>query len=202
MHVEVFLRRIPTEVRAKDTTGQEEGLVVITPQERGGTVGGLPVGRFLFRNVQRLPIRPIFVILVGHLVAHPMQQASLPGKRRPMLGRVLMVPGDRVGELAVRLMKNLATSLILSEKIVTSLPKAKELRKVAEPLITLAKQDSLTRRRLAYSRIQDKKAVKKLFEELGPRFKNRPGGYMRILKHGFKKGDSAPRAYVTLAEKG
>ena len=68
-----------------------------------------------------------------------------------------------------------------------ALGKAKELRKVAEPLITLAKQDSLTRRRLAYSRIQDKKAVKKLFEELGPRFKNRPGGYMRILKHGFKK---------------
>ena len=99
------------------------------------------------------------------------------------------------------MMKNLATSLILSEKIVTSLPKAKELRKVAEPLITLAKQDSLTRRRLAYSTIQDNKAVKKLFEELGPRFKNRPGGYMRILKHGFKKGDSSPRAYVTLAEK-
>ena len=98
-------------------------------------------------------------------------------------------------------MKNLAASLFMSEKIVTSVPKAKELRKVAEPLITLAKEDSLMRRRLAYSRIQDKKAVKKLFEDLGPRFKNRPGGYMRILKHGFKKGDASPKAYVELTEK-
>ena len=96
------------------------------------------------------------------------------------------------------LMKNLATSLFMSEKIITSIPKAKELRRVAEPLITLAKEDSLMRRRLAYSRIQDKKAVKKLFEVLGPRFKNRPGGYMRILKHGFKKGDASPKAYVEL----
>ena len=99
------------------------------------------------------------------------------------------------------LMKNLATSLFMSEKIITSIPKAKELRKVAEPLITLAKEDSLMRRRLAYSRIQDKKAVKKLFEVLGPRFKNRPGGYMRILKYGFKKGDASPKAYVELTEK-
>ena len=99
------------------------------------------------------------------------------------------------------LMKNLATSLFMSEKIITSIPKAKELRRVAEPLITLAKEDSLMRRRLAYSRIQDKKAVKKLFEVLGPRFKNRPGGYMRILKHGFKKGDASPKAYVELTEK-
>ena len=99
------------------------------------------------------------------------------------------------------LMKNLATSLFMSEKIITSIPKAKELRRVAEPLITLAKEDSLMRRRLAYSRIQDKKAVKNLFEVLGPRFKNRPGGYMRILKHGFKKGDASPKAYVELTEK-
>jgi len=88
-----------------------------------------------------------------------------------------------------------------ASELALSIPKAKELRRVAEPLITLAKEDSLMRRRLAYSRIQDKKAVKKLFEVLGPRFKNRPGGYMRILKHGFKKGDASPKAYVELTEK-
>ena len=97
--------------------------------------------------------------------------------------------------------RNMVSSLIEYETIKTTLPKAKELRKVIEPLITLAKQDGAARRKLVFSRVRDKKAVGKLFEELGPRFKNRPGGYMRILKHGFKKGDSSPRAYVTLAEK-
>ena len=84
------------------------------------------------------------------------------------------------------LMRNLATSLFQYERISTTLSKAKELRKIAEPLITLAKTDSLTRRRLAYSKIRSKKLVKKLFEVLGPRFKNRPGGYLRILRFGFK----------------
>ena len=99
------------------------------------------------------------------------------------------------------LMKNLTISLFQFERISTSLSKAKELRRVAEPLITLAKTDSLIRRRLAYSKIRSKKVVKKLFEDLGPRFKNRPGGYLRILRFGFKIGDSSPKAYIELTEK-
>ena len=99
------------------------------------------------------------------------------------------------------LMKNLTISLFQFERIRTSLSKAKELRRVAEPLITLAKTDSLIRRRLAYSKIRSKKVVKKLFEDLGPRFKNRPGGYLRILRFGFKLGDSSPKALVELTEK-
>ena len=99
------------------------------------------------------------------------------------------------------LMRNLATSLFQYERISTTLSKAKELRKIAEPLITLAKTDSLTRRRLAYSKIRSKKLVKKLFEVLGPGFKNRPGGYLRILRFGFKMGDSSPKAYIELTEK-
>tara|TARA_B100001175_G_scaffold284014_1_gene264159 strand:+ start:33 stop:440 length:408 start_codon:yes stop_codon:yes gene_type:complete len=99
------------------------------------------------------------------------------------------------------LMKNLTMSLFEFEKIKTSLPKAKELRRVAEPLITLAKTDSLMRRRLAYSKIRSKKLVKKLFEDLGPRFKNRPGGYLRILRFGYNQGDASPQAYIELTEK-
>jgi len=98
------------------------------------------------------------------------------------------------------LMKNLALSLFEYEKITTSLPKAKELRRVAEPLITLAKEDTLVRRRLAYSKIRSKKVVKKLFEVLGPRFKNRPGGYLRILKAGHNLGDASPQAYIELTD--
>lgn len=96
------------------------------------------------------------------------------------------------------LMKNLTLSLFKYEQIETSLAKAKELRKTAEPLITLAKKDSLMRRRMAYSKIRDKQVVKKLFEELGPRFKERNGGYLRILKNGFKSGDASPKAFVEL----
>ena len=99
------------------------------------------------------------------------------------------------------LMRNLTISLFEFERISTSISKAKELRRVAEPLITLAKTDSLIRRRLAYSKIRSKKLVKKLFEDLGPRFKNRPGGYLRILRFGFKLGDSSPKALVELTEK-
>lgn len=95
-------------------------------------------------------------------------------------------------------MKNLTLSLFKHEQIETSLAKAKELRRTAEPLITLAKKDSLMRRRMAYSKIRDKQVVKKLFEELGPRFKERNGGYLRILKNGFKSGDASPKAFVEL----
>ena len=94
--------------------------------------------------------------------------------------------------------KNMASSLFKHELIRTTLPKAKELRRVAEPLITLAKADGVANRRLAFSRLRDKEAVGKLFVELGPRYKERPGGYLRILKCGFRAGDNAPMAYVEL----
>ncbi|GLQ90129.1 50S ribosomal protein L17 [Dyella flagellata] len=97
--------------------------------------------------------------------------------------------------------KNMAASLIKHELIRTTLPKAKELRRVAEPLITLAKTDSVANRRLAFSRLRDKQAVGKLFVELGPRYRERPGGYLRILKCGFRSGDNAPLAYVELVDR-
>lgn len=97
--------------------------------------------------------------------------------------------------------KNLTASLIEHEVIKTTLPKAKELRRHAEPLITMAKEDSVAKRRLAFSRLRDKEAVGKLFNELGPRYKARPGGYLRILKCGFRAGDNAPMAIVELVDR-
>jgi large subunit ribosomal protein L17 len=97
--------------------------------------------------------------------------------------------------------KNMAVSLIEHEIIKTTLPKAKELRRVAEPLITLAKEDSVANRRLAFSRTRSKAAVGKLFSELGPRYQERTGGYIRILKCGFRTGDNAPMAYVELVDR-
>ena len=97
--------------------------------------------------------------------------------------------------------RNMAASLFEHELIRTTLPKAKELRRVAEPLITLAKHDDVSRRRLAFSRLRDKKAVGKLFSELGPRYVDRPGGYTRILKCGFRPGDNAPMAYIELVDR-
>ncbi|WP_026377333.1 50S ribosomal protein L17 [Aestuariibacter salexigens] len=97
--------------------------------------------------------------------------------------------------------KNMAGSLVKHEIIKTTLPKAKELRRVIEPLITLAKQDSVANRRLAFARTGDKEVVGKLFSELGPRYEARPGGYIRILKCGFRAGDNAPMAYVELVDR-
>jgi len=97
--------------------------------------------------------------------------------------------------------RNMTASLIEHELIKTTLPKAKELRRVAEPLITMAKDDSVSKRRLAFARLRDNAAVGKLFAELGPRYKARPGGYMRILKCGFRPGDKAPMAYVELIDR-
>ncbi len=94
--------------------------------------------------------------------------------------------------------RNMAVSLMQHEIIKTTLPKAKELRRVAEPLITMAKTDSVAKRRLAFSRLRDRSVVSKLFNELGPRYKERPGGYLRILKCGFRPGDKAPMAIVEL----
>lgn len=101
----------------------------------------------------------------------------------------------------VAMFKNMTSSLFAHELIKTTLPKAKELRRVAEPLITLAKKDSVANRRLAFARLRDKNAVKKLFEELGPRFKERHGGYIRVLKYGFRKDDNAPMAIVELVDR-
>ncbi|ADC63254.1 MULTISPECIES: 50S ribosomal protein L17 [Allochromatium] len=97
--------------------------------------------------------------------------------------------------------RNMASSLFRHELIKTTLPKAKELRRVAEPLITLAKTDSVHTRRLAFSRLRDKEAVGKLFVELGPRYQGRPGGYLRILKCGYRHSDAAPMAYVELVDR-
>lgn len=97
--------------------------------------------------------------------------------------------------------KNMAASLVRHELIKTTITKAKELRRVLEPLITLAKEDSLHHRRLAFARVRDREVVTKLFNELGPRYEKRPGGYLRILKCGFRQGDAAPMAYVELVDR-
>ena len=99
------------------------------------------------------------------------------------------------------MMKNMAVSLFRHEVIRTTLPKAKELRRAAEPLITLARTDSVAKRRLAFARLRDREIVTKLFNELGPRYQARPGGYLRILKCGFRAGDKAPMAIVELLDR-
>ncbi|MDZ7642914.1 MAG: 50S ribosomal protein L17 [Woeseiaceae bacterium] len=111
--------------------------------------------------------------------------------------------GRRLGRTSPHrraMFRNMAASLLRHEQIRTTLPKAKELRRVVEPLITLAKEDGVANRRLAFDRLRDKEAVGKLFSEVGPRFKSRPGGYLRILKLGPRPGDSAPMAIVQLVE--
>jgi large subunit ribosomal protein L17 len=114
------------------------------------------------------------------------------------------VAGRRLGRTTSHrkaALQNMAVSLIKHELIRTTVPKAKELRRVAEPLITRAKQDSVANRRIVFSRLRDRDAVQKLFNELGPRYKVRPGGYLRILRCGFRAGDSAPMAYVELVDR-
>lgn len=108
---------------------------------------------------------------------------------------------SRTGAHRRAMFRNMTASLVEHELIKTTLPKAKELRRVAEPLITLAKKDSVANRRLAFSRLQDKAAVGKLFTELAARYENRPGGYIRILKCGYRSGDAAPMAYVELVDR-
>lgn len=97
--------------------------------------------------------------------------------------------------------RNMAAALFRHEVIKTTLPKAKELRRVAEPMITMAKSDSVARRRIVFARLRDREMVGKLFGEIGPRFSERPGGYLRILKCGFRQGDAAPMAYVELVDR-
>ncbi len=97
--------------------------------------------------------------------------------------------------------RNMTNSLFRHELIKTTLPKAKELRRIAEPLITMAKEDTVHKRRLAFARMRDKEMVAKLFTELGPRYQSRPGGYLRILKCGHRTGDNAPMAYVEMVDR-
>ena len=108
---------------------------------------------------------------------------------------------NRTSAHRTAMFRNMSNSLFQNEIIKTTVPRAKELRRVAEPLITLAKEDSLAHRRLAYNRLRDRSAVTKLFTELGPRYDGRPGGYLRILKCGFRAGDNAPMAYVELVNR-
>ena len=108
---------------------------------------------------------------------------------------------NRTSSHRLAMLRNMSNSLIEHEVIKTTLPKAKELRKVVEPLITLGKKPSLANRRLAFNRLRDRGSVAKLFDVLGPRFANRPGGYLRILKFGFRVGDNAPMALVELLER-
>ena len=108
---------------------------------------------------------------------------------------------NRTSSHRTAMLRNMANSLLTHETIVTTLPKAKELRRVAEPLITLGKKPSLANRRLAFNRTRDRDVVVKLFDELGPRFAARNGGYVRILEYGFRKGDNAPLALVELVDR-
>jgi large subunit ribosomal protein L17 len=108
---------------------------------------------------------------------------------------------NRTSEHRLAMLRNMMNSLLTHEAIKTTLPKAKELRRVVEPMITLAKEPSLANKRLAFNRLRDRDVVVKLFNELGPRFKTRPGGYTRILKMGFRVGDNAPMAFVELVDR-
>ena len=108
---------------------------------------------------------------------------------------------NRTSEHRLAMLRNMMNSLIEHEAIKTTLPKAKELRRVIEPMITLAKEPTVAHRRLAFNRLRDRDSVVKLFNELGPRYKTRPGGYTRILKMGFRVGDNAPMAFVELVDR-
>lgn len=108
---------------------------------------------------------------------------------------------NRTSSHRAALLRNLTNALLRHEAIRTTLPKAKELRKVAEPMITLAKNPTLANRRIAFNRLRDREMVVKLFDELGPRFQKRPGGYLRILKFGFRIGDNAPMALIEMVDR-
>jgi len=108
---------------------------------------------------------------------------------------------NRTSSHRLAMLRNMTNSLFTHESIRTTLPKAKELRRVAEPLITLGKNPTLANRRLAFDRLRDRDVVTKLFNDLGPRFKERPGGYLRILKFGLRQGDAAPMALIELVDR-
>jgi len=108
---------------------------------------------------------------------------------------------NRTSSHRLAMLRNMTVSLLRHEAIKTTVPKAKELRRVVEPILTLGKTDSVANKRLAFSRLRDREIVVKLFSELGPRYANRNGGYMRILKMGFRQGDNAPMAFVELVDR-
>lgn len=108
---------------------------------------------------------------------------------------------NRSSSHRIAMFRNMSNSLLRHEVITTTLPKAKELRRFVEPVITLGKKPSLSNRRLAFNRLRDREIVSKLFSELGPRYETRPGGYLRILRYGFRKGDNAPMALVELVDR-
>lgn len=108
---------------------------------------------------------------------------------------------NRTSSHRLAMLRNMTVSLLRHEAIKTTVPKAKELRKVVEPIITLAKNDTLANKRLAFARLRDREIVQKLFAEIGPRYNARPGGYIRILKMGFRVGDNAPMAFVELVDR-
>jgi large subunit ribosomal protein L17 len=108
---------------------------------------------------------------------------------------------NRTSSHRLAMLRNMSVSLLRHEAIKTTLPKAKELRRVVEPILTLGKTDSLANKRLAFNRLRDREIVVKLFSELGPRYANRNGGYLRILKMGFRQGDNAPMAFVELVDR-
>ncbi|RJF99723.1 50S ribosomal protein L17 [Noviherbaspirillum saxi] len=108
---------------------------------------------------------------------------------------------NRTSSHRLAMLRNMTVSLLRHEAIKTTLPKAKELRRVVEPILTLGKTDNLSNKRLAFSRLRDREIVSKLFSELGPRYANRNGGYLRILKMGFRQGDNAPMAFVELVDR-
>ena len=108
---------------------------------------------------------------------------------------------NRTTSHRLAMLRNMSNSLLRHEAIKTTLPKAKELRRVVEPLITLGKEPTLANHRLAFARLRDREMVMKLFNELGPRYQTRPGGYVRILKFGFRQGDNAPMAFVELVDR-
>jgi large subunit ribosomal protein L17 len=123
------------------------------------------------------------------------------GKESTMRHRLGLRKLNRTSEHRLAMLRNMCNSLLTHEAIKTTVPKAKELRRVVEPLITLAKEPTLANRRLAFDRTRDRAVVTKLFGELGPRYKARPGGYTRILKMGFRVGDNAPMAFVELVDR-
>jgi DNA-directed RNA polymerase subunit alpha len=184
-----------------DLQGQEEGI---------GAQAENQVDPILLRPVDELELtvrsanclKAENIMYIGDLV----QRTEVELLRTPNLGKKSLTEIKEVLEghglgLGIKAMfRNMATSMLKHETIKTTLPKAKELRRVVEPLITLAKEDSVANRRLAFDRLRDKEVVGKLFTEIGPRFKERPGGYLRILKTGPRPGDAAPMAIVMLTE--
>ena len=126
---------------------------------------------------------------------------ALPSRAMLDTNVILSATDEGRAEHRQAMLRNMCNSLLQHEAIKTTVPKAKELRRVVEPLITLAKEATLANRRLAFNRLRDRDIVTKLFNELGPRYKARPGGYTRILKMGFRNGDNAPMAFVELVER-